>query len=449
MPLQSGDPSQAGMVGFALRRRERGEPRPSDVRPRWLAYSVYLEPISAEHLFLIPVAEGVAGRFRLLEMDGNDAVLLRDRSFAAMRYDAWSNVAEPTAEQLRRAPAEYPARIGGILLSSYLQAPKLDPRVGELARQLTASATNNFDRARLLQEHLRANYGYTLDMPFTGDDPIAGFLFEQRRGHCEYFASAMTIMLRLLGIPSRLVNGFLPGEYNDISGLYLVRASEAHSWVEAYFPAYGWVTFDPTPSAGTEARSSGNRLSLWLDALQSFWVDWVVNYDFARQFTLARNLDRASRRATAQSQLYITKRYRALAGWVRRWHAALKSNPAILPALIAGLGLGLMLFLSWGQLLLLWRRGASQARSRAGRASPRDATIAYERLLEFLARRGYHKLPSMSPGEFVPTVRDPALAPLVGEFTMHYERARFGGATELVPSLYRLLERLRQAQRRM
>src|SRR5213079_3163916 len=88
-----------------------------------------------------------------------------------------------------------------------------------------------------------------------GRDPLADFLFNVKVGHCEYFATAMAVMLRTRGIGSRVVNGFLPGEYNQAAGAFTVRQSDAHSWVEVYFPqADSWITFDPTPPAGRTAR---------------------------------------------------------------------------------------------------------------------------------------------------------------------------------------------------
>ncbi len=438
----SGSPvvSRPGNLSFFIHREREPARRPL----QWLAYTVYLEPISTEHLFFIPTPEQLTGRFRLLEMDSQDSILMRDRSFAALRYDALSNLAQPAAQLLRAATTEYPERIGDLPRESYRQLPRQDPRIADLARKVTSGASNAYDRASLLEEHLRTQYGYTLDMPFTGDDPIAGFLFDQRRGHCEYFASAMTVLLRSLGIPARLVNGFLPGEYNDISEMYVVRASDAHSWVEAYFPNYGWIQFDPTPPAGAQSAGGLGRLSMWFDALQAFWVDWVVNYDFVRQFTLMRNLDRGSRRATTETRDYLRKQYRALAAKIKLVHARIKSNPATLPALITGFGAAFLLLLGSGRLFALWQSRASQARSRAGRATVRDAALAYQRLLDFLAHRGYRKSPGMSAREFLPAIRDPWLAPLVTEFTTAYERARFGGALELVPQLYGLLARARQ-----
>jgi hypothetical protein len=385
------------------------------------------------------------GRFRNLEKDTYDSVLLRDRSISALRYDAWSDIAMPDVEQLRKEPA-YPKQIGDTPLDAYLQLPTLDPRIPELARNVTARATNAFDRARLIEEHLRNSYGYTLDVPFTGSDPLAGFLFTQKRGHCEYFASAMTIMLRTLGIPSRLVNGFLPGQYNDISGMYVVRASEAHSWVEAYFPGYGWMTFDPTPAAG-QTSAGAYRLSMWLDALQTFWIDWVINYDFTRQFTLARNLDRSSRRATLQTQRYLRGRYMAMLAAMRGVHRQFLSNPVVTRLLVAMVVLGFLLVAGWRPLLVSLRAASSQARSRTGRATVRDASLAYQRLLDLLARRGFSKAPAMSPREFLVRVDDTRLAPLVSDFTGVYEAARFGGSTELIPRLYGLLAEVQQAAR--
>src|SRR5207253_6866831 len=118
-------------------------------------------------------------------------------------------------------------------------------------------------------------YSYTLNLTGKpGRDPLAHFLFEARAGHCEYFASAMAIMLRTLGIPSREVNGFLPGEYNDLAGDYIVRASDAHSWVEVYFPGDGWQVFDPTPSNLESGKGFLTRLGLYIDWLQVTWSDW-------------------------------------------------------------------------------------------------------------------------------------------------------------------------------
>ena len=128
---------------------------------------------------------------------------------------------------------------------------------------MTAGAETPAQRARAIEGHLRQDYGYTLELLSKPvDDPLAYFLFVRKKGHCEYFASSMAVMLRTLGIPARVVNGFRGGEYNDLTGSYIVREKDAHSWVEAYFPEYGWVTFDPTP-----AGQAGSTATRWSRAL--------------------------------------------------------------------------------------------------------------------------------------------------------------------------------------
>ena len=99
------------------------------------------------------------------------------------------------------------------------------------------------------------SYRYSLELKGRpgSADPLAVFLFESRAGHCEYFATAMAVMLRQTGIPARLVNGFRTGEYNALGDAWVVRQYDAHSWVEAYFKPYGWIEFDPTP-AQAQAR---------------------------------------------------------------------------------------------------------------------------------------------------------------------------------------------------
>jgi hypothetical protein len=101
-----------------------------------------------------------------------------------------------------------------------------------------------------MNEHLRDTYPYDLSIPPQREemDAVEYFLFEQKRGYCEHFSSSLAVMARSLGIPARVATGYVPGDYNPFTGLYEVRASYAHAWVEVYFPGYGWSTFDPTPS---------------------------------------------------------------------------------------------------------------------------------------------------------------------------------------------------------
>src|SRR5260370_31767516 len=159
---------------------------------------------------------------------------------------------------------------------------------------VNAHAHNRYDEAKAIESQLQTDYAYSLQMKAGGPDPVADFLFNVKSGHCEYFSTAMAVMLRTRGIASRVVNGFLPGEYNEAAGAYTVRQSDAHSWVEVYFPRINsWVTFDPTPPAGRTSRvrtGLAAQLSKYSEALELLWFQYVVGYDKQEQRSLATSL---------------------------------------------------------------------------------------------------------------------------------------------------------------
>ncbi len=207
-------------------------------------YRVLMEPVGMNVFFLASRPESLEGDYSHLTTDGTGSVFNLDAGHPVNRYQATSDIAQPGAADLRGADGSYPAD----LITGYLALPVVDRRIPRLAEQITASSSNSYDKALALENYLRTHFAYTLQLSRTvPHDPLANFLFERREGHCEYFASSMAVMLRTLGIPSRVVNGFRTGEFNDLTSQYVVRASNAHSWVEAYFPNYGWIAFDPTP----------------------------------------------------------------------------------------------------------------------------------------------------------------------------------------------------------
>lgn len=161
-------------------------------------------------------------------------------------YSAISQLPNATPDQLRAAGTDYPEGIS----ERYTRLPSSGlSRTRDLARELTAGATNPYEVVTAMNEHLKEEYPYDLSIaPQRKEmDAVEYFLFEQRRGYCEQFSSSLAVMARSLGIPARLTTGYTSGEYNPFTGLYEVRASDAHAWVEVYFPGYGWSTFDPTP----------------------------------------------------------------------------------------------------------------------------------------------------------------------------------------------------------
>ena len=168
-------------------------------------------------------------------------------------YSVTTQYSIATASELERAGTNYPGWLGpyaSLPASGYRSATVLDS-IHKLAVQVVqaAHAQNPYDEATAIESYLRTNYKYTLKTsnPPPGSDRLAYFLFTSKQGYCQFFASAMGDMLRSLHIPTQLVNGFGPGVFDSITGLFKVRDEDAHTWVESYFPGYGWITFEPTP----------------------------------------------------------------------------------------------------------------------------------------------------------------------------------------------------------
>src|SRR4029078_258906 len=202
--------------------------------------------------------------------------------------------------------------------------------VRALAQQITSRAPRPYEKAEAIESYLSSHFTYTLELPKTApQDPIASFLFERRQGHCEYFASAMAVMLRTLGIPSRIVNGSAGGDDNDVSSQYVIRASEAHSWVEAYIPDEGWMEFDPTPAGTGLTESHSNRFLLYLDAMASFWREWIVNYDLGHQIRLTQDASRGSRELVGQAQSWFKSRYDRLLVWAHKTQDRVGSSTVV------------------------------------------------------------------------------------------------------------------------
>lgn len=145
-------------------------------------------------------------------------------------------------------------------MQAYLQLPPDGVGLKELASRITSHENNNYERAISIKGFILTNYKYKMTLRVSsGWYPLEEFLVNKEEGHCEYFATAMAVLLREVGVPSKIVNGFIGGEINEQGNSYLIRESDAYSWVEAYFPGYGWVSFDPTPESGRSC--DGDSLS--------------------------------------------------------------------------------------------------------------------------------------------------------------------------------------------
>jgi transglutaminase-like putative cysteine protease len=438
-------------------------PTLSNDRRHWLPleYTVMLEPLASDAIFVAPEPSRLRGEFfgvtplsgsrtfrrSYLTVDKTGSLANPFHNFGNLRYDAVSQMPEIPAETLRNSSHEYPEAFREL----YLQLPKLDPRIPAMAKTITSRAANPYDEARAVESYLRNNYGYTLDLSGTPPaDPLAYFLFEKRAGHCEYFAAAMTVMLRAVGVPARFVNGFLPGEYNDVGGDYIIRASDAHSWVEVFFPSYGWITFDPTPPSDDHPTGFVAQLGLYWDWFQLQWNDWVVNYDFIHQFTLAQGVQRVSRRYTASMRDVFDHARLAGAKRLRNWARDASSVPSWILILAALAALGVILTCNARvreRLVFAWRFKLGHEPP-----SPQAASFFYQRMLRLLEKAGWRKSPSQTPVEFAASVRAGQIAAPVSRLTDLCMAARFGGqnieAARLAGLLAEIKLSLRAAPRR-
>lgn len=409
-----------------------------------IRYRVVTEPmLGSDVFFLAPVAEVLYAGYRNIAVDDDTrAAFSNDRYRVISAYQGVSNIHTPAAAALRAATGETPPGI----TERYLQLPKtVDARVPQLARQVTAKAANDYDRARALELYLQSRFGYTLQLPKEPPaDPVANFLFERKRGHCEYFASSMALMLRELGIPSRIVNGFRTGEFNDLTGNYIIRARDAHSWVEAWFPGQGWVAFDPTPASDHPLATGWQRMLLYLDAMSEFWREWVVNYDFSHQNTLGQSMTISSRQYLVDLQRWARRKYEALLEAARQTRRQAEEQPREwgLRGVIALSAL--LLLINAGR---LWRGGKRQwLARRPARAPQAAASIWYERLTRSLALRGWPRAPAQTPEEFVLTIEHPQVRRSVEAFIERYQRARFGDSAADAQQLPELYESIRSGR---
>jgi transglutaminase-like putative cysteine protease len=380
-------------------------------------------------------AGGVSRRRTYIYRDASGSLANPFHNYVAIRYTGLSQLPPLDRARLEASGAEYPADVA----DRYLQLPDgLDARIAGLALSTTARAVTRYDKAATLENFLKTKYSYTLDLAGKpGRDPLAHFLFETRAGHCEYFASAMTVMLRTLGIPAREVNGFLPGEYNDLGGDYIVRASDAHSWVEAYFPGNGWIVFDPTPAAPAESAGVFKRLAQFADWAELTWNDWVIGYDIAHQTALAQTVQMRSRNWRELSAGWFSAKQQQFKNRLSEWQLKHKAFGLAVPLLL----IGFLLVLRYGRLGRLWERLKISLASRgsAEAVRPMMASRLYRDLLQLMRRHGYARLDTQTAFEFADSVGKPGLAATVKEFAHHYARARFGREDGDIPRLQQLL----------
>jgi len=400
---------------------------------------IVLDPLDENVVFLPegtvaltvpPRVEAGRDRERLLMRGAGLDVRYADSDGLGLVYTAW---VDPHA---RAAEAEL---LGHHERVDYLTLPPGQERVAALARSVVGNADTAAEKARRIETWLRSTGGfrYTLEQPDTrGRPPLDVFLFEAKAGHCEYFATAMAVMLRTVDVPSRNVTGFAGGRFNPYGGYYAVRQGDAHSWVEAYVDDVGWVTFDPTPSARYGVGVPEGPLSdidALVDAIRTRWSTRVVGYDLRAQVSLVQRVGDwlAELRASGPTTT------------LRRGASTTAGNRAgsKIPTWLAVL----LIALAAAAAAIIARRFARAHRpSGAGRTElrpeVRSAVAVYRELERSLSHRGLARPPYDTPLEHAARLRAQGFeqADSVDEVTRAYVAVRFGGESLPEAELTRL-----------
>lgn len=410
---------------------------------RLLEQRIALERSGSGALFAAYRPVRLRGPLHRVMQDIHTGAVTTDPIRGRLQYTVWSEISVPSEEKLLADQTEYSDTFNLQLPGDHEGEIKLDPRIRQLAHTITREKRTPYEKARAIEAYLKTQYAYTLDLNYTKRDPLAEFLFDARAGHCEYFATAMVVMLRTLGVPARIVNGFQMGDYNDVNDLYTVRANDAHSWVEVYFAGNkAWVEFDPTPPAGLNDYSAGGllwRLKKYLEAAEVFWLDYVVTLDSEEQTSIM--VDMQARLVAIKD--HILSYYYAARAWARGAAASVLDREWNVGDLLKLMGLLAVTTLLAGAVYILssylrlrrreptgygpwWRRlfVLPRWRTRLAARDPRtSAVLFYEQMLAIAARAGLVKRPDQTPLEFA---RESGLAE-IREITSLYNEVRFGG----------------------
>ena len=388
-----------------------------------LRQDILVEALDTSVLFGVPFVESVKGTFSAVQVDGMGNVSLSYVPATRFQYSVRSIPTRVVADDRGRMLADYPEPIR----RRFLQLPAVSQRVSDLARQIVQPTASPYDMAVSVERHLKQGYEYSLDLGTASTvNPVEDFLFVRKTGYCDHYATAMVVLLRTLGIPSRLATGFAQGEWNDVGSYYTVRQLDAHAWVEVYFPSSGWVMFDPTPNIPPILpHPLVARAGKVLDSIKLKWDRFVIRYSFRDQMAMAQGV----REQGEAVRTGVAARFTALL----RWSTEFRSR-------IAHLGQSYGWLLVSGAIVLCAMAGLVLARrfrcgnwweSRRISGPTTQQMVAlkiYSRMLQLLRSRGLTKTSGMTPLEFANKItREWAEAgQFVTPLTELYCRARFG-----------------------
>lgn len=171
------------------------------------------------------------------------------------RYILVSAATDATVRDLQASSQTYPVEIADL----FLQVPEgFSSAVAQLAQEITTGLTTPYDKAKAIESYLRTiTYNDAISAPPAGRDPLEYFLFDIQEGYCDYYATAMAMMLRVVGVPARTASGYAEGFFDEEAGVYFVTERDAHTWVEVFFPEFGWIEFEPTAGESPLERPPG------------------------------------------------------------------------------------------------------------------------------------------------------------------------------------------------
>jgi len=392
-----------------------------------MTYDILLEPIATTALFGPFQVRQVAGRqIPGIDKDADGAIFTRVQQGQRLQYRVQSELVNmPTART--RGTTNAPP-LSADAQAIYLRLPNtLSPRIRELAAEITRDARSPLEKAVKIETYLRVKYKYSLDLTWNpGTDPLEEFLFTAQSGHCEYFASAMAVLLRAAGVPTRLVNGFLMGEYNPVSNTYIIRQSDAHSWVEVYLPETGWKEFDPTLPADDQLDTGLiAQLHNYADAVGFFWNTYVLTYDSDSQGQLFQQAQDSVEKLHADLQ--SRKDYWMIWAQIAVERVSARVRQSIQSGAIwLYAGILLASILVYRKRQELWNRWWLFRLQRTGRVDARIIDALFYRAVSIVGKNGPRRLQSETWREWIGIVPHDGCRTILHRALEVFERSRYG-----------------------
>jgi hypothetical protein len=368
--------------------------------------NIYMESFNSPVVFTYGIPLEIEGTFNKIQMDQGYSLKTLDKHTGPRRY----NIIADIGNSKTNYPNPVHFNLRNIYPHRFLQLPKITPRTLKLAKGLVDESDPDGIKAHKILKYLKKNYGYSLDMERkTHESALDEFLFVRKEGHCEYFASAMAVLLRMNGIPSRIINGFAGTEWNNLGQYMVVRQSHAHSWVEAYIPGLGWQVYDPTPPDPSAISHSPSMLSRRLDLMRLYWQRYVIRYSMQDQVQLVDYFSQETRDFKDRWKNWEAPSFKEM------WNT-LQNHPWVLFLIALG--------------FLGWRFGSKQLHWHGTLWAPRlpFAVQIYRQMLKRLKTQGIVKPYNATHLEFLNTLTGlpPEKREAVESITRFYERNRFG-----------------------